>query len=139
MLIASISLGLKYTTDKMVLLHILTYTSKSTARGCEERNFTTKENISIFLLWTFHLYIAPFQQHLHMEYLYLRWYDIPELVAPIRISMIEDDANTEATETRVPFGNGEVITSKMLRSPLWLGWPLWNICVTMTTDMFHLS
>ena len=26
-------------------------------------------------------------------------------------------ANTEATETRVPFGKGEVITSKMLRSP----------------------
>ena len=26
-------------------------------------------------------------------------------------------ANTETTETRVPFGKGEVITSKMLRSP----------------------
>jgi hypothetical protein len=26
-------------------------------------------------------------------------------------------ANTEATETRVPLGKGEVITSKMLRSP----------------------
>jgi len=24
----------------------------------------------------------------------------------------------------------EVITSKILRSPPWLGWPLWNICVT---------
>jgi hypothetical protein len=24
----------------------------------------------------------------------------------------------------------EVITSKALRSPPWLGWPLWNICVT---------
>jgi hypothetical protein len=24
----------------------------------------------------------------------------------------------------------EVITSKMLRSPPWFGWPLWNICVT---------
>ena len=23
-----------------------------------------------------------------------------------------------------------VITSKILRSPSWLGWPLWNICVT---------
>jgi hypothetical protein len=23
-----------------------------------------------------------------------------------------------------------VITSKILRSPPWLGWPLWNICVT---------
>ena len=30
-------------------------------------------------------------------------------------------ANTEATETRVPLGKGEVITSKMLRSPPWLG------------------
>jgi hypothetical protein len=35
--------------------------------------------ISIFPLWTFHLYVAAFQQHLHMEYISLR-YDIPELV-----------------------------------------------------------
>ena len=39
-------------------------------------------------------------------------------------------ANEEATEPRVHFGKVEVITSKMLRSPSWLGWPLWNICVT---------
>ena len=56
--------------------------------------------ISIFPLWTFNLYVAPFQQHLYMEYISLRWYDIPELVAPIRISLIEVDANTEATEAR---------------------------------------
>ena len=30
----------------------------------------------------------------------------------------------------VPFGKVEVMTSKILRSPPWLGWPLWNICVT---------
>ena len=45
--------------------------------------------ISIFPLWTFHLYVATFQQHLHMEYISLSWYDIPELVVPIRISLIE--------------------------------------------------
>jgi hypothetical protein len=28
------------------------------------------------------------------------------------------------------FGKVEVITSKIVRSPPWLGWPLWNICVT---------
>ena len=31
---------------------------------------------------------------------------------------------------RVPFGKVEVITSKILWSPPWLGWPLWDICVT---------
>ena len=46
--------------------------------------------ISIFPLWTFHLYVATFQQPLYMEYISLRWYDIPELVIPIRISLIED-------------------------------------------------
>jgi hypothetical protein len=104
----------------------------------EERNFTTKEMISIFPLWSFHLYVATFQQHWHMEYISFRWYDIPELLVPIRISLIEDAANKQATETRVPFGKVEVITSKMLRLPPWRGWPLWNICVTMTTDMFHI-
>ena len=46
---------------------------------------------------------------------------IPELVAPIMISLIEDAANTRATETSVAFGKREVITSKMLRSPPSLG------------------
>jgi hypothetical protein len=54
-----------------------------------DRDFTTKEMISIFPLWTFHLHVATFQQHLHMEYISLRWYDIPELVVPIRITLIE--------------------------------------------------
>ena len=51
--------------------------------------FTTKEMISIFPLWTFHLYVVTLQQHLHMEYISLSWYDIPELVVNIRISLIE--------------------------------------------------
>jgi hypothetical protein len=34
-------------------------------------------------------------------------------MAPISISLIEVAANTEATETRVPFDKGEVITSRM--------------------------
>jgi hypothetical protein len=33
------------------------------------------------------------------------------------ISLIEDAANKTATETRVPFGKGEIITLKKLRSP----------------------
>ena len=39
-------------------------------------------------------------------------------------------ANKEATEPRVPFGKVELITSTILRSSPWFGWPLWNICVT---------
>ena len=41
-----------------------------------------------FPSWTFYAYVAAFQQHLHMEYIYLSWYDIPELVVSIRISLI---------------------------------------------------
>jgi hypothetical protein len=39
---------------------------------------------------------------------------MPELVAPIMISLIEDAANTGATETSVPFGKREGITSPPL-------------------------
>ena len=39
-------------------------------------------------------------------------------------------ANKEATEPGVPLSYVEVITWKVLRSPPWLGWPLWNTCVT---------
>ena len=38
--------------------------------------------------------------------------------------------NKDATEPSVPFGKVEVITSKVSRSPPWVGWPLWNISVT---------
>jgi hypothetical protein len=60
-------------------------------KGGRERNFTTKEMISIFPLQTFHLYVATFELHLPMEYMYiyLSWYDIPKLVVHIRISLIE--------------------------------------------------
>jgi hypothetical protein len=51
--------------------------------------------ISIFPLWTFLLYVASFQQHLHNAYISLKCYDIPELVAPIGISLLEDAANTK--------------------------------------------
>ena len=50
---------------------------------------TTKNIISIFPLWTYHLYVATFQQHLQMEYISLSWYDIRELVGHIKISLIE--------------------------------------------------
>jgi hypothetical protein len=85
--------------------------------------------IWIYPLWTFHLFEATFKQHLHIEYISLRLYDIPELVVPITISLREDCCYKEATQSRVPFGKVEVITSKILLSPPWLDWPLWNICV----------
>jgi hypothetical protein len=30
-------------------------------------------------------YVATFQQHLHMEYISLSWYNIPELVLSLRM------------------------------------------------------
>ena len=41
----------------------------------------TKDIISIFPSWTFCLYVATFQQHLHGKYISLIWYGIPELVS----------------------------------------------------------
>jgi hypothetical protein len=41
------------------------------------KNETLQQN-RWFKLWAFHLYVATFQQHLHMEYLSLSWYATPE-------------------------------------------------------------
>jgi hypothetical protein len=60
-----------------------------------------KRWFKLFPLWTFHVYVATFQQHLHMGYISLSWYNIPELVVPIRISQ-RVTANKEATEQMVP-------------------------------------
>jgi hypothetical protein len=55
-------------------------------------------------LWTFHLYVATFQQYPHNDYISLIWYNSLELQAPIMISLIEGSSNKEATEPRVPSG-----------------------------------
>jgi len=53
---------------QLYLLHTLNYTLEITVRVVIERNFTTKEMISIFPLLTFNLCVATFQQHLYMVY-----------------------------------------------------------------------
>ena len=66
------------------------------------------------------IYIATFQQHMHMEYIALSWYDIPEHMVPIRISLIG------FLLSRKPLNQGflvvklEVIITKVLLSPSWL-------------------
>jgi len=66
---------------------------------------TTFPLLNDFLIVNFPLYVATFQQHMHVGYKSLSWSDIPELVVPIRISLIGDCwANEEATEPRVPIG-----------------------------------
>jgi len=59
-----------------------------------------QEMISIFPLSTFNIFVATFQQHLNMGYISLRWSDIPELVVPIRISLIEGCCYQESHWTK---------------------------------------
>ena len=54
----------------------------------EDRLRTKLYRQKIFPLWTFHSYVATFQQHLHTEHISLSWSDIPDLVVHIMISMI---------------------------------------------------
>jgi hypothetical protein len=51
--------------------------------------FVNKQLRLKFPLWTFHLYVVTFQQHLHMEYISISWSDVPEFVVPFVISLIE--------------------------------------------------
>jgi len=43
----------------------------------------------MILIFTFHFYVTTFQQHQHMGYISLRWFDIAELVLLIVICLIE--------------------------------------------------
>ena len=70
-------------------------------------------------------YVATCQQHLHME---LSVY-ISQLKRYSRAcGSYQDFLDRMLLLTRKLLN--QVITSKVLRSPPWLGWPLWNICVT---------
>ena len=84
-----IELETKDTTDTDKSVSYLDIHLEIDSEGLLSRNFMTKEIISIFALWTFHLYVATFQQHLHVEYISLGWSDIPAFVVFIRISLIE--------------------------------------------------
>ena len=103
------------------MLHTLTYTSKLTVRGTS-KNETLRQKIS-------------YTRSFNFPIISLSWYDIPELVVPIRIYLIEDycSANKEATEPRVPIYILDLSWSHhfgSFMSPPWFGWQLWNICVT---------
>ena len=54
---------------------------------CNLCKFSFKEMLSVFTLWTFKLpvYESNFKRHLNVDYISLRWYDIPELLFPIKI------------------------------------------------------
>jgi len=43
----------------------------------------------MILIFTFHFYVTTFQQHQHMGYISLSWFDIPELVLLNVICLIE--------------------------------------------------
>ena len=101
--------------------------------------FSNLQKSSSLLRWTFWqnvLFLVTTQFIIFLFFVYqtnfylLMFYAAQSLVFCVVIYKSLFAANKEATEPRVPFGKVEVITSKILRSPPWLGWPLWNICVT---------
>ena len=68
-----IELVIKDTTDPDMSTSYLDLHLQIDSDGRLRTHFTTKEMISIFPIWTFHVYLATFQHHLHMEYISLSW------------------------------------------------------------------
>jgi hypothetical protein len=62
--ILSIALPRKDTTDTVRFVSYLV------PHLGNDRNFSLKEFISIFPLWTVHVYVAKFQQYLHIKYFF---------------------------------------------------------------------
>jgi hypothetical protein len=96
--------------------------------------------ISISPLLTFHFYVATFQQHLHMEYISLSWYDIPDLVVPIRISLIEGCCQKGSYWTKGSYwlSWSHHFERFTVATMIWLT-AMEYLCHKMNTDMFHLS
>jgi hypothetical protein len=74
---------------EIIVKHILSWRSPRNWQRGADNNETLRQKrcISTFPLWTFHLYVATFQQHLYNEYISLSWFDIQELVVPIMNSV----------------------------------------------------
>ena len=58
-------------------------------KNCSPIPWRKQVNESIVILWTLHIYVVTFQQHVHKEYISLSLSNIPILVFPIMISLIE--------------------------------------------------
>jgi hypothetical protein len=71
----------------------------SIQKKCQTCSLISKEMISIFPLWTFHLYVATFQQHLHMEYISPSWYDITENI--YRLVLLSNPFSTFLNKIRL--------------------------------------
>ena len=50
---------------------------------------TVMFSLPVHTIQIIYLYLAIFQQNLYIEYTFLSWSDIPELVVPVVISLIE--------------------------------------------------
>ena len=99
------------------------------------KNLTTKEMISIFPLWTFHLYVATFQQQLHLEYVSRSCGSYDEFLDR------GFAANKEATEPRVSIDLSHHFESFTVAIMTWvtgtwstrvpndLGYVTWSTCV----------
>ena len=85
----------------------------------------TKEMISIFPSWTFHSYVATFQQHLHMEYISLSWNDILELVGPIRKLLNQGFLVKLKSSLRKFYGRHHDLVDRFGIS-VWQKWPFTN-------------
>jgi len=78
------------------------------------------------------VYVATFQQRLHMEYISFSWSDIPVLVVHIRMSLIQGYclkwSYWTKSSLRKFYGRHHDLVNRNGTSVL-----------QMTTDMFHLS
>ena len=71
--------------------------------------------ILILPLWTFHVYVETYQQHLHIDHLSLSWYDIPELVVLIRVPLSQLIRYSRACGSyRGSLDRGVLLTRKLL-------------------------
>ena len=98
-----IELEIKDTTDTEMSAQYLDLHLENDSDGRLKRNFMTIEMISIFPLWTFHLFVATFHQHLYMEYIYI-WVDtiFQSLWFLSGFPWLRVAASKEVTEPRVP-------------------------------------
>jgi hypothetical protein len=82
--------GLLYSTTSVLLLRLwMESTTFITVNSGWEWSVTTKWVILVFLLCTFHLYVATLQHLLRIEHISFIWCDILEFAIPIILSSIE--------------------------------------------------
>jgi hypothetical protein len=83
----------------------------------DEEHFTTRDVILLFPLWTFHLYVATFQEHLLLAYIHV-YEEFEDIKGVIRIRKSKMDRQRYCQKKKDKRANNDLSLYDIANDPM---------------------